>query len=260
MPEISIAGRRYAWEERGEGVPLLLFHGFPFSAESWWPLLEAPPAGVRVIAPDHRGFGRSEPGDGLATMEAMADDGLALLEALKLDAAFIGGLSMGGYVAIALARLEPSRVRGLLLVDTQSLADDDAGKARREATAVDVEANGTAGVVSGLMGKLFAPGADASMKARVEAMMKAQSPRAVAAASRGMATRTDGKDILSRFAGPCTVVVGEHDAITPLERAKTMVDLVSGAKLEVVPGAGHLTPLERPQDFSRIVAAFTAGR
>ena len=78
--------------------------------------------------------------------------------------------------------------------------------------------------------------------------------------SRGMASRTDGKDILSRYAGPCTVVVGSEDVITPVERAKTMQDLVAGSTLEVVSGAGHLTPLERPAAFRKIVEALTAGR
>lgn len=260
MPSIQLGARTYSYEDRGEGVPLVLFHGFPFSSESWWPLLESPLPGLRLIAPDHRGFGKSSLGDGPATMEAMAEDALALLDALKIDSAFVGGLSMGGYVAIALTRLDPGRVRGLLLVDTQSLPDDEAGKARREATAGDVEANGTKALVDAMLPRLFAAGADAAVKARVETMMRAQPTGAVAAASRGMASRTDGKDILSRYAGPCVVVVGAEDVITPVERARTMQDLVVGSKLEIVSGAGHLTPLERPAEFRKIVEALTAGR
>lgn len=250
------------FEDRGEGVPLLLFHGFPFTSESWWPLLEAPPKGVRIIAPDHRGFGRSPrvAAGSTSTMEALAQDGFAVLDALKLDRAFIGGLSMGGYVAIAATRLDPGRVAGLLLVDTSSLPDDDAGRARRETVAADVEANGVTSLVEGLMGRLFAPGADPAVKARVEQLMLAQDRNAVAAASRGMASRRDGKDILSRYAGPCAVVVGAHDVITPLERAKAMHELVAGSTLHVVEGAGHLTPLERPDAFRAIVERLTAGR
>ncbi|MFT3709295.1 MAG: alpha/beta hydrolase [Archangium sp.] len=247
------------FEDRGEGVPLLLFHGFPFTSESWWPLLDAPPKGVRIIAPDHRGFGRSERVDGPTTMETFAEDGLALLDRLKIDRAFIGGLSMGGYVAIAATRLDPGRVAGLLLCDTMSVADDDAGKARRETVAVDVETNGPRALVDGLMAKLFAPGADATTKARVEKMMLAQDPRSIAAASRGMATRRDGKDILSRFAGPCAVVVGAQDVITPVERAKVMVDLVAGSTLHVIEGAGHLSPLEKQDAFRDVVASFARG-
>jgi pimeloyl-ACP methyl ester carboxylesterase len=258
MPTLSLEGRPYFYEDRGAGVPLLLFHGFPFTGESFWPQLEAPPAGVRLIVPDHRGFGQSAPGPGGASMEAMAEDGLALLDALRLDSALVGGVSMGGYVAIALTRLDPGRVRGLLLIDTQSLADDEAGRARREATAADVEKNGVAGVVNGLLPKLMSAGAPAQTRARVEKMMSAQSPQAVAAASRGMASRVDGKDILSRFSGPCAIVVGAEDAITPLEKAKVMQDLVGGSTLDVIAGAGHLSNLERPAEFAAIIERFVA--
>ena len=258
MPTLSLQGRTYFYEDRGEGVPLLLFHGFPFSSESYWPQLEAPPKGVRLLVPDHRGFGKSTPGAGMLTMDAMAEDGLALLDALKLQSALVGGVSMGGYVAIALTRLDPGRVRGLLLIDTQSTPDDEAGRARREAAAQDVEKNGVGALVEGLLPKLMVPGVASETRARVEKMMRAQSARAVAAASRGMAARLDGKDILSRFSGPCSIVVGAQDAITPVDKAKEMQALVAGSTLDVIEGAGHLSNLERPAEFSAIVERLEA--
>lgn len=258
MPTISVQGRPYFYQERGEGQPLLLFHGFPFTGDSFRPQLDAPPKGVRLIVPDHRGFGQSALVPGVATMEAMAEDGLALLDALKIPSAFVGGVSMGGYVAIALTRLDPGRVRGLLLLDTQSLADDEAGKARREATAQDVEKNGVGAVVDGLLPKLMSASVAPAVRARVEKMMRAQTPEAVAAASRGMAARLDGKDILSRFSGPAAIVVGAEDVITPLEKAKVMHDLVAGSTLDVIAGAGHLANLEQPRALAPIIARLIA--
>ena len=258
MPSISLTGRSYFYEDRGAGVPLLLFHGFPFSSESFWPQLDAPPEGVRLLVPDHRGFGQSDASSGPVSMEAFAEDGLALLDALGLSTALVGGVSMGGYVAIALTRLDPSRVRGLLLVDTQSLADDEAGQARREATARDVETNGTQALVDGMLPKLLAEGVSPQVKARVEQLMRRQSAQAVAAASRGMASRQDGKDILSRFSGPCAIVVGAQDPITPIEKAKVMHELVGGSTLHVLEGAAHLPNLEQPDQFKPIVEALVA--
>lgn len=252
MPNLHLPGRSYFYEDRGEGVPLLLFHGFPFSSESFWPQLETPPAGVRLIAPDHRGFGKSTAAQD-ASMEAMAEDGLALLDALGIDSAFVGGVSMGGYVAMALTRLNPGRVRGLLLVDTQSTADDDAGRAKREATAQDVERNGINGLVETMLPRLLSAGADPAVRSRVEKMMRAQSPQAVAAASRGMGSRADAKDILSRFAGPCTIVVGADDVVTPPEKAKVMHGLIPQSALEIIEGAGHLANLEKPEVFKALV-------
>ena len=253
MPSLDLSGRSYFYEDVGDGVPLLLFHGFPLSSQSFWPQLEAPPEGVRLLVPDHRGFGQSALGPGVATMEALAKDGLSLLDALGIHSALVGGVSMGGYVSIALTRLIPGRVRGLLLVDTQSLPDDEEGRARREATARDVEAHGVGPMVDALLPRLLAPGARPEIRARVEKLMRAQRPQAVAAAARGMATRTDGTDILSRFSGPCAIVVGAHDVITPVERAEVMHGLVAGSTLHTVEGAGHLTNLERPAEFSAIV-------
>lgn len=256
MPFVTIAGRALHYEERGEGTPLVLLHGFPFSSESFWPQLDSPPSGFRLLVPDHRGFGQSAPGEGVATMEAMADDVLALLDALSIPQAIIGGVSMGGYVAIALTRRDPGRVKALVLIDTQSSADDDAGKARREAVAQDVEAKGLGPLAEAMLPKLLAPDAAAEVKTRVDRMMRAQSPAATAAASRGMALRTDGRDILSRFGGPCLVVVGELDVITPVEKANAMAALMPQARVLVLPGAGHLPNLERPDEFHRGVGAF----
>lgn len=252
MPNLHLPGRSYFYEERGQGTPLLLFHGFPFSSESFWPLLSTPPTGVKLLAVDHRGFGQST-ATPEATMEAMAEDGLALLDALGIQSAFVGGVSMGGYVAMALTRLNPGRVRGLLLVDTQSTADDEAGRAKREATAQDVEKNGVNGLVDTMLPRLFSASADPAIRSRVEKLMRAQSPHAVAAASRGMGKRLDAKDILSRFAGPCTIVVGAEDVVTPPEKARVMQGLIPQSSLEVIEGAGHLANLEKPDVFKALV-------
>lgn len=254
MPSLDLSGRSYFYQDVGTGVPVLLFHGFPFSSDSFWPQLEAPPEGVRLLVPDHRGFGLSAPAAGVATMEAMAQDGLELLDALGIQRALVGGVSMGGYVSIALTRLDASRVRGLLLVDTQSQPDDAEGRARREAAARDAEAHGVEGLVAALLPRLLAPTTATEVRARLEKMMRAQSPQAVAAAARGMATRTDGRDVLSRFSGPCAIVVGANDVITPPEKAEAMHALIEGSTLYIVEGAGHLTNLERPDEFSGIVA------
>jgi pimeloyl-ACP methyl ester carboxylesterase len=257
MPNITLRdGRTLHYEDVGAGAPLLLLHGFPLSSQSFWPQLAAPPEGVRLLVPDHRGFGSSSLGAGSSTMEALADDALALLDALGLPNAFVGGVSMGGYVAIALARLDPGRVRGLVLIDTQSTGDDEAGRARREATARDVELRGAAAVAEPMLPKLLAKAAPAELVARVDALMRAQAPQAIAAAARGMASRVDGKDILSRYQGPCLVVVGAEDAITPLEKAQVMVDLVRGAKLVVLDRAGHLANLEQPTAFAKALSDF----
>jgi pimeloyl-ACP methyl ester carboxylesterase len=256
MTTINHDGRVLHFHEVGAGLPVLLVHAFPLSSQGFWPQLEAGIEGARLIVPDLCGFGSSSPGP--ASLDGFADDCVAILDALGLSSALVGGVSMGGYVAMALARRSPGRVRGLLLVDTQSTADDDAGRARREALALEVLAQGAGVVVQGLLPRLLTPSADPAVRARVEALMRAASPAAIAGASRAMAARVDGKDILSRFAGPCTVVVGALDALTGLDKAKAMADLAPEARLEVIDGAGHLSNLEKPNEFNKILTTMVA--
>jgi len=213
---------------------------------------------VRLICPDHRGFGQSAL-KGPLTMESMASDALRLLDMLEIDRAVVGGVSMGGYVSMALLRIDPSRVRGLMLVDTTALADDAAAKERREATAKNVEAQGMGELVTGLLPRLLADEAKPYVRARVETIMRSVNPAGAAAASRAMAARDDSREILARYSGPALVVVGEKDVITPLERAKQMVELMPKAKLVTVPGAGHLSNVEAPQAFNQALGEFVAG-
>lgn len=258
MPYVTIEGRALHYRDVGEGRPLLLLHGFPLTGASFWPQLDAPPKGVRLIVPDHRGFGPSAPGPGPTTMEAIAADALALLDALKIDRAAVGGVSMGGYAAMSLLRADPARVTALVLIDTQCTADDEAGKARREATAKDLEAHGMAPLAAGMLPKLLSLSAGDGLRRRVEAMIRSVDPVGAAAASRGMALRGDSKDILSRFAGPALVVVGTEDVITPVAKAKEIAALIAGARLVELPAAGHLANLEQPEPFNAALAEFLA--
>lgn len=241
----------------GSGAPLVLLHAFPFCHtlfDDQRPLA----ANCLLVRPDLRGFGRS-PAGASATMEEMAGDVLALLDSLKLDRVVLGGVSMGGYVALALTRLDPSRVSGLVLIDTQALADDDAARAGREVNARRVEAEGTSFLVDPMLGRLLSPECPVEVRAETGRRMRSESPAAVAAALRGMAVREDSRDVLHRFGGRALVVVGEHDVITPRERAQQMADLVPGAELVVVSGAGHLPNVEQPAEVNAALARFMAG-
>ena len=258
MLTVTVDGIALHYQDVGQGLPVLLLHAFPLHGAAFDKQVAALSGRYRFIVPDHRGFGQSRLGEGPTQMSRLAQDALALLDALKIDSAVVGGVSMGGYAAMALLREDAGRVRGLVLVDTQAAADDEAGRARREASATEALSKGVEPLVQTLLPKLVAAGPDSPVGREVAAMMRQASPQAVAAAQRGMALRADSKDILARYAGPALVVVGEHDAVTPLEKARQMADLVSGAKLEIVPGAGHLPNQEQPEHFNAVLDGFLA--
>jgi pimeloyl-ACP methyl ester carboxylesterase len=124
-----------AYDDVGAGVPVVLLHGFPFNRTLWREQVEALGGSYRVVAPDLRGHGETTATTEPATMEEMARDVAALLDEMQIGRPVLGGLSMGGYVALAFCRLFPRRVRALMLADTRAQADTEDGKRAREETA-----------------------------------------------------------------------------------------------------------------------------
>jgi len=255
---VTVDGIPLHYQDVGQGLPVLLLHAFPLNSSAFDKQVRALSSRYRFLLPDHRGFGQSKLGEGPTDMSRIARDALALLDMLKIDSAVVGGVSMGGYAAMALLREDAGRVRGLVLVDTQATADDEAGRARRETSAQEALEQGVEPLVQTLLPKLVAAGSDSPVGRELAALMRGAAPEAVAAAQRGMALRPDSKDILARFAGPALVVVGEHDVVTPVEKAKQLAALISGARLEIIPGAGHLPNQEQPERFNEVLDRFLA--
>ncbi len=260
MPTLNRGAFTLSFLDEGSGPALLLLHAYPLRAEMFRPQIDALKGRYRVIAPDHRGFGSSglPPGAAASTMDELAADALAVLDALELPSAVVGGVSMGGYAALALLRRDAGRVRGLVLMDTQVLADDEAARSRREQAARAALERGMAAVRDAMLDKLLAPGAPAALRGLVERMILENRPEGAAAAQRGMAERLDGKDLLARYAGPALVLVGEQDGITPPEKARQMAELLRSGPEVVIPGAGHLASLEASGEVNRVLAAFLA--
>jgi pimeloyl-ACP methyl ester carboxylesterase len=256
MPIIMHENRSLHYLDEGKGTPLLLLHAFPLSAEMYRRQIEVLSRRCRVIAPDHRGFGQSAPAEEPAEMTALARDALVVLNSAGVLDAVVGGVSMGGYAAMAMLELAPERVRGLILADTQAYPDDEAGQARREETAQAVLAGGMRVLVDGLLPKLLAPSASPALRAEVAALILANPKEGAAAALRGMALRPDSHDLLAAYGGPALIVVGQEDELTPLPKAQAMAKRMPQAKLVAIAGAGHLANLEAPVAFNHAVEGF----
>lgn len=260
MPTANVNGTSLYYDDRGRGPALLLLHGFPLSSLSFRPQFDVLSKKYRVIAPDHRGFGKTpvdKAGKPLQ-MRQIAEDAFALLDHLSIKQAIVVGVSMGGYAAMAMLRENAGRVKALLLVDTQPGPDDEAAKRKREETAQAVVRDGMQFLVEAMLPVLIAPAASTQLKREVEKLVLNNDKLGAAAALRGMAMRPDSKDVLARFAGPTMVVVGELDALISPEKAQAMADLIRGAELVKIPGAGHLSNLEAPEAFHRAVEPFLA--
>jgi pimeloyl-ACP methyl ester carboxylesterase len=165
---------------------------------------------------------------------------------------------MGGYVAFELYRRAPGLFRALALCDTRATADTTEGRAGRETFARNTLEKGLAWVEAEFLPKLLRPGADPAALARLKEILAEGTPEGVAAAQRGMALRRDSVPTLARIEVPTLVVAGEQDQLIPLADAQAMQVGVKGARLLVVPGAGHLPNLEASETVNQALSAFFA--
>lgn len=242
--------------EAGDGVPLVLLHAFPLSSAMWAPVRERLAARCRVLTPDQRGFGASPLGPDEPDLDACADDVVALLDRLGLERVVLGGLSMGGYVAMALLRRHADRVRALVLADTKASADPEPARANRLRMAQALPERGSEVLVEQVLPALLGATTTArrpDVVAQVRAMVEQAPASSAAWAQRAMAARRDAVDVLRATDVPALVVVGDEDVLSPVDDARAMAAALPQGRLVVLEGAGHLTALEVPDAFAAAV-------
>ncbi|MHC4224857.1 MAG: alpha/beta fold hydrolase [Planctomycetota bacterium] len=244
-------------EEHGTGEPALLFvHGFPLSGALWEPLIPELSPDFHMVVPDLRGLGRSE-GSAEVSMARFADDLAEILDATVGTAPVVViGLSLGGYIAFEFCRRHRERVLALVAANTRAQADSPENVRIRHETAGRVLEEGSSVVADSMVEVLFGPATPAALRERWRGIMAASKPEWVAATLGAMARRPDSLDTLRELGRPTLIIVGEHDSITPVSEAVRMRDASPGARLEVIPNAGHMTPVETPGEFAQILRRF----
>jgi pimeloyl-ACP methyl ester carboxylesterase len=255
----AIAGTSIEYDVRGSGPSVLFLHAFPLTLRMWDAQARALEGTHQVVRFDARGFGGTPPGDGLLTMERIADDAVALLDHLGLSKAIVCGLSMGGYAAFALMRRHPQRVKGLVLADTRTAPDSPEAKRNRSAQADTVRREGPSGIAEGFLQKAVGEATRAErpeVVARVREMILAASARGIVDALAGLAARADSGPTLREIHVPTLVVCGAEDALTPVADSEAIQRGIPGSRLEIIPKAGHLSALEDPAAFNTALAPF----
>ena len=232
-------------------TPLVLLHAFPLDNRLW--------AGVDVLAaaPDQRGFGSAPLGADEPDLAVVAADVVELIRGLPGEQVVLGGCSMGGYVAMAVLRQAPELVAGLVLVSTRASADAEAARANRHAMAARIEDEGAGFVPDTVLPTLL--GAETlerrpSVVDTVRTIASEQDGAAIAWAQRAMAARPDSSALLAATDVPTLIVRGEQDTLIPAEDADAMAALMPKAEVVVLAGAGHLPPLEVPEEFTGALA------
>jgi 3-oxoadipate enol-lactonase len=259
---LPIRGCEVCFADQGEGVPLVLVHGFPLDHAMWAGQLEglSNKNGGRVIAPDLPGFGCSPVIDDTVTMGQFADDLAALLDGLGIaEPVILCGLSMGGYIAFEFWRRHRLRLRGLVLCDTRAAADSpEVAEARRQ-TADRVLREGPGLLADAMLPRLFSEITRQQRPTLIQAVRAAivnNNARGVAAAARGMAQRADMTGELPRIDCPTLVVVGENDSISTPDEMRGIAEAMPNASFVEIPSAGHMSPLENPLDVNAAIRDF----
>ncbi len=244
--EIAWKGQPAHIREMGSGPPVVLIHGYPLDGAMWSGVARVLSSRFRVVKPDLPGRGETAAASE-GRMEDYADFVAAILGALPGPAG-LAGFSMGGYAALALAERRLADLRALALVDTRASADDAPGRAGRDEAIATVRAAGVGPIAEAMLPKLLSPASlqDAGLVERVKRIMLRQKPETVAADLAAMRDRADSRELLGSIGIPTLVLVGEADALTPPADSRAMADAIPGARLVVIPGAGHLAPMERP--------------
>ncbi len=254
--KVDVNGIQLGYARRGKGVPLVLLHGYPLDHHLWdavAPLLEDT---FDLILPDLRGFGESSTVDSFYAMEDFAADIAGLLDELGIQKTAIAGHSMGGYVALAFARLFPKRVRGLGLVSSQAAADSSQRKDARYKSAAVVADKGISSVVEAMAPKFTA---DKNLQAFARKSMERQQPAAYIGALKAMAERVDSTSLLSSlrhalsgsqggaFHFPLVLIHGDADQLIPIDRAREIKAILPEAYLVEISKAGHMPMMENKQ-------------
>jgi 3-oxoadipate enol-lactonase len=259
VQRLMVHGVNLAVEVRGDGPAVLFVHGYPLDRSIWRDQLEAL-EGFRRIAPDLRGMGQSDAPDLGYSMTIYAADLAALLDAMANDEVILCGLSMGGYIAFEFLRNWRSRVRGLVLMDTRAEADTPEGRRARDAAAGTARERGAATVAESLLPKMLAGSTIErcpEVVERVRSLMAATPVAGMVGALAAMRDREGSESLLPTLAGiPTLVVVGEADGLTPPDQARALAQAIPGARLEIIPGAGHLPPVEQPEATTRSLREF----
>jgi 3-oxoadipate enol-lactonase len=249
-----------SYGDEGDGPPVVLLHAFPLARAMWRPQVEDLRGDYRIITPDLPGFGTSHGFAGTPSVEAMADAVADLLDQIPIaERVVLGGLSMGGYVALAFARRYGDRLRGLILADTRSEPDNEEGRANRDKMIALASTGPPGAVIEQMMPRLLGPQTAEhrpEVAAEVRRIAADQHSAGIVAALRALRDRPDAGPWLGSIGVPTLVLVGRDDALTPPALAEPLAKGIPGARLVVLEGAGHLSNLERPEAFNAAVREF----
>jgi 3-oxoadipate enol-lactonase len=252
---VDLKSGNVSYFDQGQGSVVLLLHAFPLNRTMWEPQFAALSSDFRVLAPDIRGFGGSQPPSPW-TMESMADELKEFLDGLEIPECAVAGVSMGGYIALSFWAKYPRRVQRLVLSNTRAKADNETEKAARNDMIAALEQTGPSVLEERMLPRLLQPDPQPEVADRVRSMINQAGAPAAIHALTAMRDRPDLSTMVSRIGCPTMVVTGAADAIIKVEDARAMADVIRGSRFMRIPNSGHLSNLENPQQYNQALLDF----
>ncbi len=257
---VQLPNLAMAYTDAGFGTPLLFIHGYPLNRQLWKPQIEGLSQEARVLAPDLRGHGESQSVPGPYSMDMFADDLNAFLDALGVSQpVVVCALSMGGYVAFAFYRKYARRMAGLILAATRATADSPEARVGRDQAISLASTKGISAITESMLSKMFSPDTykqNPELVNQVKAIMNHTSLKGVMGDLVGLKERADSTPTLREIKLPTLILAGANDQIIPVKEAQLMQASIPGARLVVIPDAGHLLNLENPEAFNKAIRDF----
>lgn len=271
MPTLSINGAQIYYEDsapnqdnlpQDQQKPVLLFaHGLLWGTHLYDKQVEHFKPNYRCIAFDFRGQGKSEVTKSGYDMDSLAEDAIALLEALEISKCHLVGLSMGGYVAQRVALKRPDLLHSLILLDTGAEAENPEKKADYKKMLRAIHWLGIKRISKKVMPIMFGETFlnDKSRKQEYKTWLEHLRQNNKKGAMRATVGVIERDGVLSRLPEinlPTLIVVGDEDKPTPYEEAQKMHFAIKGSKLAVIKQAGHSTPVEQPERLNQVMSTF----
>jgi len=242
-----------------ENTPIIFVHGFPFDHDMWGKQVDILSSTYFCVTYDLRGLGESPIGDGQYSLEMFVDDVLNIVKENRLIKPVLCGLSMGGYIALRAIEKEESLFKALILCDTKAAADNNDTKLKRAEGIKKINSLGVEEYVKDFIPNCFEEESIIRLGEEYRKILERSSKfssTGVKGCLLAMAGRTDTTQYLSKAKIPVLLLCGEKDKLTPPKTMKDMAAKMSNCKINIIPGAGHISPLENPSIANKIIKEF----
>lgn len=249
-----------SYNDIGEGkIPIIFLHGFPFDKSMWQIQIDFLRATQRLIACDIRGFGRSTDERSMLTMDLFGDDLIAFMDALHIGKAIICGMSMGALIAFNAQKRFPDRFEALILCDTQCISDTEEMKEKHFETMDEIALYGPAAFNERFIKKALHKESFSTRRAMVahlRGLVFSNSDRIISQGLSALAGRSETCSTLHDIQVPTLIICGREDEVSPLRESEFMHKNIKGSLLRIIDGAGHVSNLEEPWEFNKILLEF----